>query len=547
MAENDGTPSSVVIASLTTRATARRSALAACARLVAFGFALTALPSQEDTAVSSSEQDPHPAPSVEVASAKELVQAGERALLAEDPVVSWRTFQSAALAAPSNEDARIGLGRAHLLLGRANVALAYAEQAMVTDPQSDAAMTLAVRARIRARQFEQAMQSAADYTARVQNPSAPLLAAHASALFRVQRTEDAGLAYQTVLERDPMHAEAHLRLGSGLMNPTTVVIGEEILSAVAAMRRGELGEAIAGLSARLVDDPANPVVHRLLGEALLQQRTLSSMAMRDEAFARLRAAMLPPPVRQLPIVDFMPAYAGLTGERRAVVDRAMAMFGSRLKRLIAIGGKHDLLLEVDRTTDAVSRATLRGRRTFDGRVWDDVRGIGGLSAATGIEALDEAAQHGFDTLVHEIAHQVHYYALKPVDQARIRKLFRDAKEQGLCLDYYAATNEAEYFGQGVEAFASLGKRPGGETTHGHTRFELFRVDRALHDFVASIVDGDPLAGPRRVELLQASIEVALRCGRPEDAVVAAGLLPEGELRSAAQERAEAALAAAAAF
>ena len=168
-------------------------------------------------------------------------------------------------------------------------------------------------------------------------------------------------------------------------------------------------------------------------------------------------------------------------------------------------------------------------------------GIGGLTAATGIEALDDAAQFGFDTLVHEIAHQVHYYALKQRDQARIRELYKEARENGRFLDYYAATNEAEYFGQGVEAFASLGKRPGGETTHGHTRFELFRVDRPLHDFVASIVDRDPLAGERRAELLQASVEVALRCGRPEDAVVAAEMLPEGPMRTAALLRAEAAL------
>ena len=55
--------------------------------------------------------------------------------------------------------------------------------------------------------------------------------------------------------------------------------------------------------------------------------------------------------------------------------------------LIAKGGRHDLMLEAERTTDHAQRASLRGRRTFDGRVWDDVRGIGGLRAATDIEAL----------------------------------------------------------------------------------------------------------------------------------------------------------------
>ena len=224
---------------------------------------------------------------------------------------------------------------------------------------------------------------------------------------------------------------------------------------------------------------------------------------------------------------FMPAYAALPGDRRRVVDRSLSLFATRLSKLLTLGARHDLMLETERTTDAASRANLRGKRTFDGRVWDDVRGIGGLQAATGIEALDEASQFGFDTLAHEIAHQVHYYVLSPRDRARIRALYQAAKREGHCLDYYAATNEAEYFGQGVEAFASLAKRPGCETTHGHTRFELFRVDPELHDFVASIVDRDPLrdAGRRDV-ILAAAIEVALRCGRPDDAVVAAGMMAE---------------------
>jgi hypothetical protein len=282
----------------------------------------------------------------------------------------------------------------------------------------------------------------------------------------------------------------------------------------------------------------------LLGEALLQQRTLASMALRDAAFARLRAVLPAPDVASLPVAEFVPAYPLLDGPRRAVVDRAISVFGQRLRKLLAIGGRHDLLLETDRTTDASSRSMLRGRRTFDGRVWDDVRGIGGLSAATGIEALDEAAQFGFDTLVHEFAHQVHFFALLPVDRARIRSLYQAARAQGRCLDYYAATNEAEYFGQGVEAFVSLVKRPGGETTHGHTRFELWQVDRELHDFIAGIVDFDPLSGDGRVPLLLASIEVALRSGRPEDAAAAAAMLPAGDERDREVATAAAAVRAA---
>ena len=119
---------------------------------------------------------------------------------------------------------------------------------------------------------------------------------------------------------------------------------------------------------------------------------------------------------------------------------------------------------------------------------------------------------------------MHLYALERNQRARISVLYRRAMAAGRLLDYYAATNEAEYFGQGVEAFASYGKRPGGESTHSHTRFELIRVDPDLHDFIAELVDSDPLESPQRNHLLQAAVAVALRSGREDDAVVAAGLM-----------------------
>jgi hypothetical protein len=127
---------------------------------------------------------------------------------------------------------------------------------------------------------------------------------------------------------------------------------------------------------------------------------------------------------------------------------------------------------------------------------------------------------------------VHFFTFNPLERARIRSLYKQAMAERRCLDYYAASNEAEYFGQGVEAFVSLAKRPGSETTHGHTRWELLRVDPKLYAFIVSLVDFDPLLdGAARQRLLAASVEVALRCGRPEDAAVAAEMMNPGEQRT----------------
>lgn len=478
-------------------------------------------------------QQPAPVaePAAVAAVAAEALRTGQGLLDAEDPAAAWQAFRRSAALGADPAAVGLGLGAAHLMLGQSAFALAWAEAALRRDPRSQAAMALAVRARIRDRRFDEAVESAEAYLAAAPAPGAELRAARASALFRVQRTDAAAAAYLTVLAVDPLHAEAHLRLGSGLLGPSEAPIRPELVAAAGSLARGDRQGAIASLGAALAADPGHPVAHRLLGETLFAQKAAAAMAANDAAFAALAAASFLPPVDAAVVAEFVPGHAGLAPSRRRVVDRTAALFARHLPKLVAIGGRHDLLVELDRTTDAEARANLRGKRTFDGRFWDDVRGVGGVHAATGIEALDEAASFGFDTFAHEVAHQVHYYAFTPPQRARLRALYRAAVGAGRCLDYYAATNEAEYFGQGVEAFVSLGKRPGAETTHGHTRFELRRVDPDLHDFIAGLVTWDPLVdAARREPLLAAAVAVALRIGRPEDAVVAAGMLAPGPER-----------------
>lgn len=477
---------------------------------------------------STSTQNPAPAAETVEIVRPTWLERGALLLDAEDPVRAWQAFRSADAAGAGAIDRAVGLGRSHLMLGHSEFATAYGEHAVAAAPGRQDAMALTVRALIRGREFDEAVRRSRLFTQRVDRASADLLAARGSALFRVQRTSDSAEYYKRVVQLDARHAEAHLRLGSGLLDPVKVRIPSELRLAVGAMAAGERARAIELFERVLRKTPGHPIAHRLLGEALYAQRTAQSMALQDEAFQALANAMPVPNTRGLPIAEFVSGYKLLAPSRKLVVDRTAALFRKQLGKLVTVGGRHDLLTELERTTDAKARANLRGRRTFDGRVWDDVRGVGGMQAATGIEALDDAATFGFDTFAHEVAHQVHFFTFSPLQRARIRALYRTAMKERRCLDYYAASNEAEYFGQGVEAFVSLAKRPGGETTHGHTRFELYRLDPQLHDFIASLVSFDPLADPaNREKLLAAAVTVAIRCGRCEDAVVAAEMMSPG--------------------
>jgi tetratricopeptide (TPR) repeat protein len=491
-------------------------------------------------------QDARPVTETSLASAPalaaQLASHGRALLLGDDLVQALATFRKLRAEYPDDVEGLLGLGEAHLRLGHADLAAVYARSAGLHPDARGRATALEVQALLRARSFERALEVSSAAVAELEDPGPELLAAYASALFRLQRTSDAAAAYRRVLAEVPLHPEAHVRLGSGLIEPGDVPFLPELEACVAEMRRGDLDEAIASLLEVVHDHPDHPVAHRLLGEALLGREARASFVAHAGEFARLREALPVPEPSGDAARQFLPAFSELSSPRRTVAARALALFASLLPRLVTMGGRHDLLLELERTTEASSRASLRGKRTFDGRVWDDVRGIGGLRAATGIEALDEAYDFGFDTLAHEIAHQAHLYGFKPVDRQRVRELYRAASAEHRFLDYYAANNEAEYFGQGVEAFASFGKRPGREPTHGHTRFELYRVDRPLYDFIAELVDFDPLrdVATRRV-LLPAAIELALRCGRPEDALVAAEMMDEGPERTALVQRAQRAL------
>jgi hypothetical protein len=74
---------------------------------------------------------------------------------------------------------------------------------------------------------------------------------------------------------------------------------------------------------------------------------------------------------------------------------------------------------------------------------------------------------------------------------------------------------------------------------------LYAVDRELHDFVATVVDYDPLKLPgTREQVLEAAVAVALRCGRCEDALVAATMMSPGPERERLLAEAERAAAAA---
>jgi hypothetical protein len=134
-------------------------------------------------------------------------------------------------------------------------------------------------------------------------------------------------------------------------------------------------------------------------------------------------------------------------------------------------------------------------KTFDGRYYASIRGVGGRITVSGLEYIEIAARGGFHTIAHEFAHQVHIAALGKEDAQTVRRLYERAKREGRLLDYYAAANEYEYFAQGYEAFISKRKRPSAGVTARHTNQELMALDPELHKFFARLTAGGGVINP----------------------------------------------------
>jgi tetratricopeptide (TPR) repeat protein len=128
---------------------------------------------------------------------------------------------------------------------------------------------------------------------------------------------------------------------------------------------------------------------------------------------------------------------------------------------------------------------LKGRRTFDLRLWDDVKGNGGFHATSGEDWERDVKYLRFNVVAHEFAHQVHPFLSKK-HREEIKWLFLKAKKERRTLDFYADFNEWEYFAVGIEAYVSDEKLADQKIGYGHTQRELLEKDPDLYYFIESL-------------------------------------------------------------
>jgi tetratricopeptide (TPR) repeat protein len=418
------------------------------------------------------------------AEAVDLLQAGRLALALHDPVRAETAFRRALASATRAVD------RSWALAGLADVAQER-------------------------RRFEDALKAARDALAAQDTARADI--ALAEALVRLGRAAEATDAYEAALKVDPLDERAHYALGNGYAKRNYTELQRDCGAAFApaeeTVRRGAQA-FVAGDSATarrlgleaLRACPGYGRAHHLVAKALESARL--AIDVHHAAYERrFREAPMP----DIPgIEQYVVNWADLSPRHRKRVALSVAPWRAFIPVLVA-GGETLFIKPISmRLSQTPGLETLKDTRIgYDSRLWDDVRGAGGRHTVTGIEDVEATISDRYNTVLHELSHQVH--AVLPADDQRaVQALYREAKTRDGAtshgfLSRYAGGSIFEYFAEGANALLSPRRDPydGREIV----RERLAGIDPALQSFM------DGLMKRRDV---RASLPISLVNGASED-------------------------------
>jgi tetratricopeptide (TPR) repeat protein len=221
------------------------------------------------------------------------------------------------------------------------------------------------------------------------------------------------------------------------------------------------------------------------------------------------------------IEEFVLNWKRLSPRHRKQVALSIAPWKVYLPVLIECGCRcyikplHELLSECP------NLETLHDQRIdLDSRLWDDVRGCGGFIIVAGIEDVEQTIFGGYNTVLHELTHQVH--GLFPEEDAdRLRNLFHAARiredvGQPTFMSRYQQASVWEYFAEGANALHTM--RRDEYDTREIVRERLMERDTALAATVQYYAGGPNLTACYAVGLVNAG-EEALKRQRPADALL----------------------------
>ncbi|MBN1826554.1 MAG: tetratricopeptide repeat protein [Candidatus Eisenbacteria bacterium] len=311
----------------------------------------------------------------------------------------------------------------------------------------------------------------------------------------------------------------------------------EILLGSLFWEEGEPDSAIARFAAALERCPEHGRAHNGFAKAMEWKRLRANPG--RDAYER-EFAETPEP--EIPGIDsFVVNYESLSPRHRKRVALSVAPWARFVPVLAEAGATFYVKPLYEKLSEAPRQAVLRDRRIeYDSRLWDDVRGCGGFHTVTGLEDVERNVFGKYNTVLHELTHQVHH-VLTPEEKRRIEEAYRRAKEreaagERVFVSRYQGSSVWEYFAEGMNSLAS--PRRDRYDTREILRERLEEMDPELTALIAGIA-ADTAIARYRVPALTAAAYDRLESGLAGEALP---LLEKALARSPKDETALSALA-----
>jgi tetratricopeptide (TPR) repeat protein len=338
-----------------------------------------------------------------------------------------------ALAEHGAADALDALANTLIRLGRTDEAISAAEWAVRLHPYHEGAHYLLGNGYTRTNYT----QLAAAYPHAFADAAGRRALAIADSTLAAGEAEAARSRYGAIVDAHPGWADARVRLAS---------LDFEL---------GRFAEARDGCFAALASCPAYGRAHAVLAKALESQRFAVDV---HRAHYERRFAALPMP--DVPGIErFVVNWRSLTPRHQKRVAISVAPWKAYVPVLVEGGATFYIKPLSMLLSECPNQQALRDQRIeYDSRLWDDVRGCGGYHTVTGIEDVERTIFDRYDTVVHELSHQVH--GVLPADDARViqehyrRAKLRDDSTRAGFLSRYAGGSVWEYFAEGANALVS---------------------------------------------------------------------------------------------
>lgn len=292
------------------------------------------------------------------------------------------------------------------------------------------------------------------------------LTALAATLIRLARTDEAITALERAVQRNPYHEEAHYYLGNGYARknytelaahygPRIDDAARQVRSASDAFDRGDYTAARDLGFAALRDCPEYGRAHNLLAKALQFQRFGIDVHRAD--YERRFAALAMPVVPD--IERYVLNWASLSPRQQKRVALSVAPWKAFIPLLVAGGSTHFIKPLYMKLSETPGLENLKNQRiNTDARLWDDVRGAGGFATVTGIEDVEKSIFDSYNTVLHELTHQVHGVLtaeqMREIQAHYGRAKARHESSRDAFLSRYAGGTVWEYFAEGVNALES---------------------------------------------------------------------------------------------